>query len=523
MPAQKSHIHQIILAALGILVLILGTMIYLYPTSIFPDSCWGFQVLRAMQMGGGFNMAIKPDPADVAKNSAEFLTWWSPGQYLVPYVFKLILGINTGKAAAVTVTLFTLSGLGGFYLLFKKVGFTPLVAAVSVLVIACQQAFIVPYIFYNGGEVLLFGFAGWFLYGCAAIDKPGWKIVVFLLLSGWMGFCCKSSFLWIYGAGCIYLWITLSSGQTTIWGWIKKGFWIGTPAILSLAVIYKFYLSRGATPASGAGSIKLAWETFSFPMAAPILAGFSVDDIMNGLIYHDDTPILNHFWSVLIVVLLAILSILLVSRIVRKAPGKKYALLLIVFYSVAILFFGYNFLKQAYISYEARHLRLIGLLIIPGVVYLVSQSGIFYKAAFGFICMVIAFFSFRYFVPGYLQNKTVNARGTSGLAQMFIDQPSLNYIMDLDKKNNNAIFVFTSPDLGLEINHNRFITLEAIDSDIKIDYDSYAHYGHAGPIFILLPASYMGPKSNIIRKCFPGYTGFKMDMLSNDYVLYSAK
>ena len=102
MSAQKSHIHQIILAALGILVLILGILIYLYPTSIFPDSCWGFQVLRAMQMGGGFNMAIKPDPADVAKNSAEFLTWWSPGQYLVPYIFKLLLGINTGKAAAVT-------------------------------------------------------------------------------------------------------------------------------------------------------------------------------------------------------------------------------------------------------------------------------------------------------------------------------------------------------------------------------------------------------------------------------------
>jgi hypothetical protein len=139
------------------------------------------------------------------------------------------------------------------------------------------------------------------------------------------------------------------------------------------------------------------------------------------------------------------------------------------------------------------------------------------------MCMVIAFFSFTYFAPGYLQNKTVNARGTSGLAQMFIDQPSLDYILDLDKKNNNALFVFTSPDLGLEINHNRFITLDPIDSDIKIDYDSYVHYGHAGPIFILLPASYMGPKSNIIRKCFPGYKGFKMNMLSNNYVLYSAK
>jgi hypothetical protein len=86
-----------------------------------------------------------------------------------------------------------------------------------------------------------------------------------------------------------------------------------------------------------------------------------------------------------------------------------------------------------------------------------------------------------------------------------------------------ALFVFISPDLGLEINHNHYITLDPISADIKIDYDDYVHYGHAGPIYILLPANYMGPKSNIIRKCFPGYKGFHMDMLSDKYVLYSAK
>jgi len=520
---QKTYIHQIILAALGIVVIIMGVMIFLYPTSIFPDSCWGFQVLRKMQMGGGFNIAIKPDPSDVAKDYAEFLTWWAPGQYLVPYFFQSLFGINIGQASAVTSTFFTLLGLAGFYSFFKKVGFTPIIASVSVAVIACQQAFVIPYVFYNGGEVLIFGFAGWFLYGCATIDKTGWKLAVFLLLSGCSGFFCKSSFLWMYGAGCIYLWLKLSSGQLNIWGWIKKGIWIAIPAIASLAVIYIFYLSKGQNPASGGMGIKLTWETFSFPLASPILAGLSVDDILHGLLYHDDVSILNPFWSIITLLLSAILSILLIIKIVRYFPNKKYTLLLIVFYSVSVVFFGYNFLRQANISYEARHFRIIGLLIIPGVVYLVSKWGPFYRVTFGLICFGIAFLSFKYFAAGYKQNKTENARGTSGLSQMFIDQPSLNYLMDLDRKNTNALFVFISPDLGLEINHNRFITLDPIDSDIKIDYDSYVHLGHAGPIFILLPASYMGPKSNIIRKCFPGYKGFRMEMLSNDYVLYSAK
>lgn len=522
MPFKKPGTHQIILAALTVIVIILGVLIFMFPTSIFPDSCWGFQVLRKMQMGGGFNMAVKPDQSDIAKDYTEFLSWWSPGQYLVPYFFQLLFGVNIGQASALTSTVFTLLGIAGFYSFFRKAGFTPVISAVSVLVIACQQAIVVPYIFYNGGEVLIFGFVGWFLYGCAAINKTGWKLLIFLLLAGCFGFFCKSSFLWMYGAGCIYLWVKLSSGLTDIAGWIKKGIWIGIPAILSLAMIYVFYLSKGQNPASEGLGIKLTWETFSFPLASPVLAGFSVDDIVNGLIYHDDAIIINRFWSIITLQLSAIVSILLVINIARRIPDKNYTLMVIVFYSVSVVFFSYNFLRQANISYEARHLRLIGLLIIPGVVYLASKSNLTMRVAFGFICLATAFLSFTYFVLGFQQNK-ITARGSSGLAQIFIDQASLNYITDLDRKMNNAIFVFISPDLGLEINHNRIVTLDPIDSDISIDYDSYVHRGHAGPIFILLPASYMGPKSNIIRKCFPGYKGFKMEMLSNDYVLYSAK
>lgn len=498
-------------------------MIFLYPTAIFPDSSWGFQVLQKMQAGGDFNLAVKPSQSDISKSYTEFLTWWSPGQYLVPYAFIVIFGVDIGQASAITITLFTLLGLAGFYSFFKKAGFTPVIATISVVVIACQQAFIIPFVFYNGGEVLLFGTIGWFLYGCVAINNADWRLAIFLLLWGWAGFFCKSSFLWMYAAGCLYLWIKLSSGQTTIVNWVKKGLWIGIPAIISLAVIYISYLSKGVNPASGSTGLKLTWETFSFPLASPILSGFSIDDLMGGLLYHYDAGMLNAFWSLIAVLLAAVLSILIITRIAQRVPEKRYTLLVTVFYCVSVVFFFYNFLRQVNISYEARHMRVIGLLIIPGIVYLVSKSNLTLKAAFAMICFIIAFFSIRYFVPSYKQNMADNARGTTGLAQIFADQASLNYLMDLDRKNTNALFVFISPDLGLEIKHNRIVTLDPIDDDISIDYDDYVHRGHAGPIFIFLPASYMGPKSNIVRKCFPGYKGFRMEMLSNDYVLYSAK
>jgi hypothetical protein len=523
MIAQQSQTHKIILIVLSLFVLILGIMIFIAPAAIFPDPSWGFQVMHKMQAGGAFNMTSKPAPADISKDYSEFLSWWSPGQYLAPYFFRLLPGINDGRAAAITTAVCSLSGIIGLYAFFKKAGFAKLLAAISVLIIVSQQAFFVPYIFYNGGEVLLFGFSGWFLYGCVSLQKAGWRLALFLLLSGWIGFFCKSSFLWMYGAACIYLWINLSKNKTALLDWVKNGVWIGIPAALSLAVVYFQYISKGANPAGMSFGFKFSWEALSFPLASPILTGFSLDDVLNGLITHSNATILNPLRSLVVLLLAAVLSVILVIRVIRIVPNKNYTLLLTVFYSVSIVFFGYSFLKQANISYEGRHLRMIGLLITPGVVYLVSLSKQPVKIGFGLICLFITILSIRYFAPSYYQNATKNARGTSGIAQLFIDQQSLNQVMELDRKNRNAIFVFISPDLALEINHNRSVVLDPIGPDVKIEFDDYVHYGHAGPIFIMLPATYMGPKSNIIRKCFPGYKGFHMDMLSDKYVLYSAK
>jgi hypothetical protein len=95
--------------------------------------------------------------------------------------------------------------------------------------------------------------------------------------------------------------------------------------------------------------------------------------------------------------------------------------------------------------------------------------------------------------------------------------------MKLDRENRNAVFVFISDDTGLEIMHNRIITLQPIGADLKIDADDYRYEGHAGPLYIVLPESYAGPKERMIIQSFPGYKGFSQSMLSSKYVLYSAK
>ena len=512
-----------IMAVLAAVTVVLGIMIFIAPPSLFPDPANGFNVMRCMEMGGRFNFLTSPDQDDISKNIAKFLTWWSPGQYLVPYLFKLLLGINTGQACALTITLCQLSGLYGFYFFFKRIGFTSVVAAISMVFIACQQFFAVPYVFYNGGEILLFAFTGWFLYGCTAITSAGWKLGVFVLLAGWTGFLCKSSVMWAYAAGLLFLWLRLLFTEKRSANWLKSGLWIAMPGVISISTIWLFFLSKGENPTSAAGGLKLTWATFSFPLASPLLAGFSIDDLSHGLIFHTGKPLFAEYQAIVILLLLAAISIWLILTLLRKVPNNVYQLLLTVFYTVAFVFFSIAYLRQMNISYEARHFRIIGLIIVPGLIYLADKFKPTYRAAFALVWAGIAFTSVCYLVAGYNFNKSKSAHGVSGLAQQNIDQPALNTIIALDKEQQNATFVFVSNDTGLEVRYNRIINLNPISDDLKIDFDDYLHEGHSGPLYIILPDNYAGPKEKMILKSFPGYKGWYGSMLSNKYVMYAAK
>jgi len=503
----------------------MGIMIFIYPPSLFPDASHGFQVMRSMQMGGGFNSLVGPDQDDISKNVSQFLTWWSPGQYLVPYFIKSISGLNTGHATALAVTLLELSGLAGLYVFFKKIGFTSIIAAISLVFIACQQAFITPNIFYNGGEILLFGFEGWFLYGCIAIKKPGWQLLLFVFLSGLIGFFCKSSFVWIYASGLLCIWLRLSAinNKINVPRLVKNGIWLAIPAAIALACIYVFFLSKGDNPAATSAGLKFDWQTLGFPLGSPIISGFSIDEIMHGLLFPAFTPFLTPGHTIVVLLLMAALSLVLVACIMRYVPKNDYRLFLIIFYVVSVFFFSWAYLRQLNISYEGRHYRIVGLLIVPGIIYIIAKIKPVYQIVFGVLCAVLAFTNYSFFVKAYTFNKNVSARGNTGMAQEFIDQASLNYMMNLDKQNKNAVFVFVSPDLPLEIAHNRTITIEPPIVNESFDNDDYSYAGHAGPLYILLPANFTGAKAVMYQKFFPGYTNFSQQKLSDKYTLYSAK
>ena len=104
-----------------------------------------------------------------------------------------------------------------------------------------------------------------------------------------------------------------------------------------------------------------------------------------------------------------------------------------------------------------------------------------------------------------------------------IDQHTLNEVTVLDQQNHDATFVFVNPGFANQVSHNKVILLEPIGDDLRINFDNYLHKGHSGPLYIVLPDKYGGPKEKMILKSFPDYKGWYGSMLSNDYVMYAAK
>lgn len=500
----------------------MGILLLITPPGVYPDAAWGFQVWRSMQQGNGFNILTLVSQWDLSTNAQEFKSWWSPGQYLVPGMFQKLFGLDLGHASSVTIIVFQFLGLAGLYIFFKKAGFSKMISALAILVIMLQQSFLTPYIFYNGGEVLLFGFIGWFLWGCLHFNKPNIALAIFVLLAGWIGFFAKSSFLWMYAAGLIFMWIQLSRHTTHIKHWLINGFWVGIPAIISVATIYALYLSKGLNPSSASAGLDTTIKVFAFPLASPMLAGFSFDDLANGLILHNDEVIFNPIQSIIIVILLAILSIVLICAICKHVPDNRYSIMLVVFYIVSVFFFGSAFLRRLDISFEARHFRTIGLLIIPGTVFLVSHSAKAFRYGFWIIVSIGAIFCLKFYVLSYIGLRTETVNGSSGIAQQFTDRPSMDHIRKLDDDNRKALFVFFSPDLGLDINHNRYLTLDPLDASLDVNPDDYLCKGYAGPLYILMPREYLGKRADFIIKSFTGYEGFSYKALSDDYVLYTA-
>ena len=104
-----------------------------------------------------------------------------------------------------------------------------------------------------------------------------------------------------------------------------------------------------------------------------------------------------------------------------------------------------------------------------------------------------------------------------------MDQAALKQVVLLDKKIRNSTFVFVNQIPETTRLSNRVIHLPPVGDELRIDFDKYVHRGHFGPLYVVLPDNYAGPKEKFILKSFSDYKGWYGSMLTDKVVMYAAQ
>src|SRR5262245_39993391 len=135
-----------------LLIPIILFLLSLYiPPTIVSDSAAGFLALRNMLGGGSFNSITTPDPANISNDVVTFLTWWSPGQYLVPGSF-ILLGTSYGLAVSLTTLIATLIGVAGWIQIARSFAVSSVVLFVFVFGLTTFPYVTHRFLMYWGGE-----------------------------------------------------------------------------------------------------------------------------------------------------------------------------------------------------------------------------------------------------------------------------------------------------------------------------------------------------------------------------------
>ncbi|MBI3831495.1 MAG: hypothetical protein HY291_18390 [Planctomycetes bacterium] len=329
------------------------------PPRLFWDSAKGFEIWWSMERGGPFNGLTIPDSGDITKDTSTFIVWWSPGQYLVPGAL-LSAGVPSGVALTLVTLLCHAFGLWGWHRVWRALGFDERTVWWSCAILVTQGFFIEAFAVYHGGEALLFGFLPWaLLLALRWRDRP-FYIAAALPLAIAAGAFFKTSFLLfaaILVAACA--WREVRRAGEPLPRRAGRVGALAAGAALGLALLWWSFYSRGATPAS-TGERPWSFLDVLAPLANPWVAALEGTQPRDWIEYPSGA------WGALLPVVAAAGAWILL-RLYRRHRGTEYGTWL----SFALLLYLGAFLVlyalKSHVDYTARHLRPLGLLLLPGM------------------------------------------------------------------------------------------------------------------------------------------------------------
>jgi hypothetical protein len=489
----------------------------LVPPSLSHDAGWGMREWQTLKAGGPLNHIITPDPADISRDQSNFVSWWSPGQYLIPGVLTL-LGLQLGSALSITSGVSLLVCLLGWIYVARYFAFSPRMTMLLVVLIATFRYSTLPFGIYNGGEILLQALTPWLiLTGCVVPSTSALRAAGLACLAVLLAFFAKLTGIMVIGAalfaGAVESVIRLR--RITV-GVIAAA----AGAIVAVGLLYVVWFSHGTTPASGTGwSFRVSDVLFAW--GAPWGAGISWTDMMTSLLFNPRHPALPggpEKGDLSLILLLLLLPVLLfITVIVKSCPEcirdanlKKLLTITVCFYAVSAFAMSAIFLHGGDVSVEERHLRAAGMLILVGVFALTcrlplkSVSRLAVSAIFVFMSLYgITAFAYR-----ARSKERVEIDGYSRVLESNVDASVLESLRRaFAQEGRDALFVLPSADAASAFPPSARILVPQIESDPQALAWAREYHGKVrGHLYVVVPTRLaQSPNTTLLLKDFLDY------------------
>ena len=350
------------------------TSMLLFGTSTFGDALRGYEIIEQMEKGGGFNQLVYPSISN--SQYSYFVSWWSPAQWIFPYVISILFKTNSIQVIQF-ILIFTclIISLIGYYKLFKKFGFTENSSLLSLLCIVTNQLFYWQTFLYFGGDLFLLAFTPFY---CLAIlkysDNRSVRSLLVLLGLTSVGIFLKNSVYVFTVASVVFLFLSIQNKTVIERVKLNVSYWILLFVLIGISIL--FFLSKGDTPSNstfldGYGTMTndfLGDLTYSIGSPIGIFSHFTFYAVKLYEYFFSNRTLINSF---------QLIPFLATFYFYFKFPRNEmsnYFKFLLYFAAVFLLIFTlFHFLNKS-VSYEMRHFAPVAFLFFPGIIYWILKS-----------------------------------------------------------------------------------------------------------------------------------------------------
>jgi hypothetical protein len=371
-PSQPP-LSRVWLAILALLVCYQAYHCLTVQKSLGWDSSMGFLTLQSSLEHGDYNRIHHPVVSDLTKDTMVFVAWWTPGQYLIPYWVSRALALDIGFALRLVALFCSVAGLAGCYLLYTKLGFNRRCVCLSLIVICSQHYFLKNSSMYSGGDLLLFAAAPFAVLGVFGGLASFASRALVVAVACFVALFLKASALTLFLALTLYLAFEIhgwpSAHRLANGGWkpaIRQLLTLGGIMAVYVVAAYLIYLSKEETISASARP----WDTSSFErlwgipvaLAGPVYGAFSF---------------LESYNTKTLFIPMGFLGLFAVYKLGCRDQGANltaYRRLFVASYVAFVVFFSYAYIRGMSISYESRHFRVLGLLLLPGLIQVLLRS-----------------------------------------------------------------------------------------------------------------------------------------------------